>query len=73
MGTRVVDEGLLGDDGVAERWKASCLAPDQQWKEEVDAEPEDGISKRLRKEERSPFRGDDVVLPKDSRVCNNSR
>ena len=48
MGTRVVDEGLLGDDGVAERWEASCLAPDQQLKEEVDAEPEDGISKRLR-------------------------
>ena len=45
MGIRVVDEGLLGDDGVVE--EASCLAPDQQWKEGVDAEPEDGISKRL--------------------------
>ena len=48
MDIRVVDEGLLGDDGVVEMWEASCLAPDQQWKEEVDAEPEDGISKRLR-------------------------
>ena len=48
MGTRVVDEGLLGDDGVVERWEASCLAPDQQWKEGGDAEPEDGTSKRLR-------------------------
>ena len=48
LGSQVVDEGLLGDDGVVERWEASCLAPDQQWKEEVGAEPEDGISKRLR-------------------------
>ena len=34
---------------------------------------EEFVIKTQGKEERSPFRGDDVVLPKDSRVCNNSR